>query len=189
MARPVPPPLPGRGVPPPLPSRPQPPLRPGERVGEYDQTPGVFRQHSRDVEFLTTGDVFDVWIAVNSTWLMKVMFKRYRKKDAGGVPTTEYEPSGLGRMWIEFVSGAVCRYENFKANDYLDLVTSSSKGRYVYYQLKQTKYPYVLENGPTRSAAEIQRIVKAREPQTQYQKRRYYNVAGKRNAAGGTPSR
>jgi len=194
----LPPPLPAR-VPPPLPSRgPAPPPLPGQSPLSFAPDPEdrFLRHRGRDVDTLFQGGrFFGQWIAVNSTWLYLVRFDvetdtpiRHR---SGQLQIQSRSIGGgvTGTMRIEFVSGAICRYDNFPTADYMDLITSSSKGRYVYYQIKQGKVPYTLERGPTRSPEQVRALVKARQPRTAFQRARYYNVGGKRRAGGGVPSR
>ena len=167
-------------LPPPLPRRLIPPLRPGQDPLAFD--PRAHQQHGRETSFRPTGNLLGgEWIAFNSTWINRGAFLQGEDAQGNRLPT--------GTMYLEFVDGAQAMYRNFPANDWLDLVSSSSKGRYVYYQIKERKVPYQLINGATRSREEVKAIIAARQPKTGYQSRRYFNVGGKRNAGGGVPSR
>lgn len=164
-----------------------------ERVGEFDQRADNARQLGRDSPLLLGGKMFGVWIAVNSTWANRLWFKpnetdAVTRQPDGKLVMTSAGPQSVGIMRIEFVSGAICRYDNYPAANFLDLASSSSKGRWILDQLKKKKVPYVLESGPTRSKEEVKRLVAARQPVSAYQKRRFFNVGGKAQAGGGTPS-
>jgi len=190
----MPPPLPTR-VPPPLPSRRptsvpplphQPPPLPGERPGEFDPFADV--QSGRDVPALPGGAILGRWVAVNSTNVNRIM--------------AEQDVDGYGRrlptctIYIEFLSLALYKYPNRPLGDFLDLYTSSSKGRFCYYEVRgpgtdgpgMGKWPCVRLRGPQRSAVRVRQLARNRQPKTHAQALRYYTVGGKARAGGGTPS-
>ncbi len=107
-----------------------------------------------------------------------------------------YDPdegnTGVGTIKIEFLNGAEWTYPGRSASDWLDLIESSSKGRYAYYQIrgpgpsrKGMGLWHGFESRPAwRSSAEVARMKRAREPVGRRQKRRLFTVGGKRNAYG-----
>lgn len=168
-------------IPPPLPSqraRATPPPLPGERQGEFDPQAPV---HSgRDQLFRPVGNIFGQWVAVNSTNVNRIRCDQDTDASGNRLPT--------GTVLIEFLDLSLYEYKPVPLNSYLDLFSSSSKGRYVHYQVipgwpKPTKL-----RGPQRSSAEVRALRGSRQPRNEQQRRRYYNVGGRRNAGGGTPS-
>lgn len=174
-----------RAVPPPLPgqSRLPPPL-PGERPGEFDPRADV---HSgRDQLHLGRGQKFGVWIATNSTNVNRIKCDQDVDAQGNRLPT--------GTVYIEFLNLSLYQYSGVPLNNFLDLESSSSKGRYVYYVVRESWPAGVQLRGPMRSAAETARLAALREPhgtdrQGQPRANRYYNVGGGNRNRGGTPSR
>lgn len=177
MARPLPPPLPSQRLPPPLPSQ-----RP---TGNEFDTLGR-RQSTREEPFLPSGGVFEIWISTNSTNVNRIRCDRDRDRDGN--------PQKTGTITIEFLDLSLYEYPDRPLNDFLDLMTSSSKGRYAYYEVRGPGpskpgmgiWPFRKLRGPQRKVTEAMK--EARQPRTEEQKRRFYNVGGRRRAGGGTPS-
>lgn len=174
----MPPPLPGRIQPPPLPGarRTSPPPLPGQRAGEFD--PNAPNQSGRDQLFLGRGQKFGVWIACNSTNVNRI--KCDQDVDAAGnrLPT--------GTIYIEFLDLSLYSYAGRPLNDFLDLESSSSKGRYVHSVVVKGGWAFTKLRGPQRTVTPA--MVAAREPRNASQAARHYNVGGKHKAGGGTPS-
>jgi len=157
-------------------------------VGEFDQR--ARQQSGRDAPFLPRGSVFNQWISVNSTNVNRIRCDPDIDLKTG-------DQLGTGTISIEFLSLALYEYPNRPLNDFLDLFTSSSKGRYTYYEVRGPGpsmqgmglwQPFVKIRGPVRTPAQVRELAKARKPRTERQRRRFYNVGGRRNAGGGTPS-
>ena len=178
-------------VPPPLPVNrgrsPLPPPLPGQRQGEFD--PNARVHSGRDVPFLPGGQLFGQWVSVNSTNVNRIMFEQDTDQQGNRLPT--------GSIYIEFLSLALYKYPGRTAGEFMDLFTSSSKGRFSYYQVRGPGpsvegmglwQPFIKLRGASRSASEVRRLAQARQPRTERQRRRFYNVGGRRNAGGGTPS-
>lgn len=99
-----------------------------------------------------------------------------------------------GVITVEFVSGETWQYPNRSIADFVDMVESSSKGRFAYYEIRgpgpssQVKgrglWPGTKIRDAWRSAAEIKRIRHARRPITAAQKQRTYTRYGKRGGYG-----
>lgn len=180
-------------VPPPLPinrGRPVPaviPPLPGQRVGEFADN--AVRQSGRDALFLPRGDVFGVWIAVNSTNLNRIRCDVDTDRNRNRL--------GTGTIYIEFLDLSLYAYPHRPLSDFLDLHSSSSKGRYAYYQIRgagpshpgKSLWPFQKLRGPQRTAVEVAQLQASRQPRTAEQARRFYNVGGRHKAGGGVPSR
>lgn len=166
-------------VPPPLPSQrtpgPQPP-------GEFGKPAEL--QSSRLMGNLPTGNVFNRWIGTNSTNVNRIRCEPYTDKDGN--------QTGLGDIYVEFLSLALYKYPGRPLNDFLDLFTSSSKGRYTYYEVRgsgpsvegKSIWPFVKLRGPQRTPAEVRRLAAKREPLGGLPALRYYNVGGRYQAGG-----
>jgi hypothetical protein len=172
--------------PPPLPSargpRPVgavPPPLPGQRDREFDTN--APRQSGRDQLFLPRGDLFGVWIACNSTNVNRIRCDQDTDRDGNRLKT--------GTVLIEFLDLSEYRYAPVALNDFVDLATSSSKGRFVRYHVIPNWPTPTKLRGPQRSAAEVAAIARSRDPRNASQARRYFNVGGRHRAGGGTPSR
>jgi len=154
-----------------------PPPLPGERAGEFDPLAPV--QSGRDQLFLGRGQKFGVWIAVNSTNVNRI------KCDQDVGPNGQRLPTGT--IYIEFLDLSLYQYPGRPLNDFLDLESSSSKGRYVYHVVRNG-WAFTKLRGAQRSAAEVAAIAESRQPRNAQQARRFYNVGGRHQAGGGTPS-
>lgn len=181
------PPLPVRSaaVPPPLPPRGTPPPLPGQLNFQSGQ-----QQSTRDVPFLAGGAILNQWIAIpDSTNVNRIRCDQDIDLNGNRLPT--------GTIYIEFLNLSLYQYNNRPMNDFVDLFTSSSKGRYTHFEVRGPGpsrpgmgiWPAIKLRGPLRSAAQTRRIARARQPRTQVQRLRYYNVGGRARAGGGYPSR
>jgi len=95
--------------------------------------------------------------------------------------------TGFGTITVEFVSGAMYEYENRPMGDWMDLITSSSKGRYGWYVIKgpgppvkgKSRWPFKQIKEAWRSRDQIKAIVDARQPKTRQHKKRFFKRGGK----------
>lgn len=176
-------------IPPPLPSRPNPSGRLPEGAIPGNFSPLGLRISTRDVQ-RATGSMEGMWVSFDSTNVE--MAKVIPNTDGKGGKT------GTGTITIRFINGWEYEYQNRPMADWYDLVESSSKGRFTYYEVRgpgksvsgQTLWPYSRKTKwIDRSAAEIARMKAAREPMHAEQQRRTYTRGGKRGAygAGGLP--
>lgn len=166
-------------IPPPLPSQRIPgPLPPGDFDSNAD------RLSSRLMDNLPDGKVFGIWIATNSTNVNRI--KCDPDLDRQGNQT------GTGTIYIEFLSLALYKYPGRPLNDFLDLFTSSSKGRFTYYEVRgpgpsaegKSIWPFVKLRGPQRTPEQVRELAAKREPLGGLPALRYYNVGGKYQAGG-----
>lgn len=187
-ARRAPPPLPARSAPPPLPARGGPPLLPSQRRGIQAFDPSSQAESDRNVT-RARGKVTGIWVSVNSTNVNRVRFDP--EYDLNGNTT------GMGTITIEFLSLAMYEYAGRSLADYIDIIESSSKGRFAYYEIRGAGpsrpgmgiWPSVRLRGPQRKVTSAMRG--ARAPRTAAQRQRTYTVGGRRGAygAGGLPVR
>ena len=97
-----------------------------------------------------------------------------------------------GTITIEFLSGATYAYANRPVADWLDLFESSSKGRFVYFEVRGPGpsrkgmgiWSSVKIRDAWRTAAEVRRMAQARRPMTAKQRQRTYTRGGKRGGYG-----
>lgn len=174
-------------MPPPLPSR----SAAGRSLPTRDTAadPANFsanaqRISTRDVQ-RAVGRSEGVWFEFDSQALM------------GGKVDPEYDldgkKTGRGLITIEYVSGAVWEFADRPMSDWYDLIESSSKGRFNYYEVRGPGpsrkgmglwKPATEIKKAWRSSAEIAAIRYRREPRTRAQKRRTYTKGGRRQAFG-----
>lgn len=105
----------------------------------------------------------------------------------------------MGVIEIEFLSGATYQYHNRPIADFMDMVESSSKGRFTYYEVRGPGpsrpgmgiWPSIKVRDGWRTAAEVRRMAHARRPRTAAQAKRTYTRGGQRGAfgKGGLPVR
>lgn len=161
--------LPTRGMaPPPLPSR----------------AMGTERVSGRDVT-RATGRTHGVWVAFTSTNVERA--KVDPQYDLKG------ELTGVGTITIQFLNGSQYEYADRPMSDWMDLIESSSKGRFTYYDVRGPGKsvpgmglwkPCVQIGKPTRTPAEVAALAAKRQPRTAAQKRRTFTRGGKRQAYG-----
>ena len=171
----LPPPLPfGRGGPPPLPGSRLPPLLPSQRTNtdQFDPT-GEYKSDRENQFNIKRSYVDGTWISVNSTWLNRIMFKSKQEVNISG----EVKQAEYGDMYVEFLSLALCMYPNTPRSDFVDLLNSSSKGRWTYYEAKLKHRRYTLLRQAQRKVTSAMKL--KREPITQFGKKRTYRVRGK----------
>ncbi len=145
--------------------------------------PNAERISTRDVQ-RATGRSEGVWIHFDSTNVYAA--KVDPEYDLNGKKT------GVGTIYIEFLSGAVYEYQNRPMGDWFDLIESSSKGRFTYYEVRgpgksvpgMGLWPSTKIREATRSAETVAKMRKQREPRTEQQKKRTYTRGGKRGAYG-----
>ncbi len=171
-----PPPLPARSGPPPLPIRDAHALRSNFAIGSKISTRDVARG---------TGKLFGDWVNFDSTNVMRAKYEPNVDSQGNRQP--------IGTIWIEFVSGAEYKYRNRPAGDFMDLVESSSKGRFSYYEVRGEGpshkgmglwKPCEQTRQAWRSKAEQASIRKKRQPVGAKQQQRTYTRGGKRRAFG-----
>lgn len=144
---------------------------------------GAQRISTRDVQ-RAGGRTFGVWVHFDSTNVYAA------KVD----PDYDLEGKlvGTGTITIEFLNGSRYAYPDRPMGDWFDLIESSSKGRFTYYEVRGPGpsrkgmgiWNHVELNGPTRSADAVARMKAAREPRHAQQKKRTYTRHGKRGAYG-----
>jgi hypothetical protein len=169
--------LPSRGSPPPLPSR----VPGGADPRNFSQN--ASRISTRDVQ-RATGATYGVWVEFDSTNVLRA--KVDPQYDLDGKLT------GVGLITVEFLSGATYEYDDRPMSDWFDLIESSSKGRFCYFEVRGPGpsrpgmgiWSHRQISGPTRSAAQVAAMVGNRQPRTREQKRRTYTRGGKRGAYG-----
>jgi hypothetical protein len=149
----------------------------GRNVEEYESSQGQVGSR------YLNGD----WIGFSSTNV-----NRAKYEPNFGFPSGKQLPTGT--VQIEFVSGALYEYQDIPESDFLDLVLSSSKGRYTYFHVRG-KGPsrkgmsvapwdnFRMIHGPTRSKSKIRDIMRARRPQVARHHLRYY--FGRKNGRPG----
>ena len=169
----TPPPLPGirRAGPPPLPGKGPPPLS-SQRSGINAFDPQATQRSDRDIKE-ARGRNEGVWVSVDSTNVNRVRFDP--EYDLDGKKT------GMGEIQIEFLNLSLYSYPNRPASDFLDIIESSSKGRFVYYEARPS-WPFKRLRGPQRKVT--REMIAARSPRTAAQKRRTYTVGGRRGSHG-----
>lgn len=182
----LPPPLPGRT--PPLPQRPSigsipSGIRDPHASGD-NFSPNAARISTRDVQ-RATGSTFNRWVEFDSTNVMQA--KVEPQYDLDGKLT------GVGTITIEFVNGAVYEYENRPMGDWFDLIESSSKGRFSYYEVRGAGKsrpgmgiwkPCKQIRKAFRTPAEVAGIQAKRQPVGARQQARTYTRGGQRGAYG-----
>lgn len=173
-ARSVPPPLPGRS-PPPLPSRGGPPPLPGIRTPDVyagrEQIDGDHQRIStRDVQ-RASGRTYGVWVSTTSQWVNRMRYDPEYDLQTGYT-------TGRGTITIEFLDLSMFEYPDRSAADWIDLFSSSSKGRFVYYAAKGWTYRQLKK--ASRSSREVARLSALRAPRGQRQGKRSYVAGGKR---------
>lgn len=170
-------PLPSRSGPPPLPSR-------DVQADPRNFSANAQRISTRDVQ-RAVGRTTGVWVEFDSTNVMRAMVEPQYDLDG--------KMTGVGTITIEFLNGAQYEYADRPMGDWFDLIESSSKGRFTYYEVRGEGKsvpgmglwkPCRKIRNATRSAAEVARIKARREPRTAAQKRRTYTRGGKRGAYG-----
>jgi hypothetical protein len=151
---------------------------------KFDLTGGVQRASTRSVN-RQSGKTEGVWFAFDSTNVNKA--KVDAQYDIDGKKT------GVGTITIEFVSGATYEYADRPMSDWFYLITSSSKGRKAYYDIRGPGRsrkgmgiwkPCIQTVQAWRSKSEIRAIKAAREPVKAKHKLRTYTRGGKMNAFG-----
>lgn len=173
-------------MPPSLPSRSGPPPLPGRDV-QADP-----RNFSGDAQRISTRDVQRAVGRMEGVW---VDFDSQNVERARVDPDYDLDgkKTGTGTIIIQFLNGWEYTYDNRPMGDWLDLVESSSKGRFTYFEVRgagpsiegRTIWPYSKKRKfAERSAAQIEAMVRRRAPRTAAQKRRTYTRGGKRQAYG-----
>lgn len=168
----MPPPLPRQGPPPlsvggppPLPGRSPPPL-PWERPDDVSFDPNATIRSDRDIGRIG-GYTYGVWVSANSTNVNRFRYDPYR--DLKGNLT------GSGIITIEFLDLSMYEYPDRPGLDYLDLFQSSSKGRFVYYEVRRD-WKFIKLRGSQRKVTATMRA--ARAPVTKRQKQRTFKLGG-----------
>lgn len=161
-----PPPLPTRATPPPVPSRP-------------NNNPTLYSDRDAHV---ARGKTFNTWVRVESTNVKEVMVEP--DYDLNG------ELTGTGEIWIRFLSGALYSYPDRKMSDWFDIIESSSKGSFTYYEVRGAGKsrkgmglwkPCIQHNGPTVDAQTLAALRAANAPRTAAHRARKYTRGGRRN--------
>lgn len=164
-------------TPPPLPSRPA-----GANPSNFPASARAIS--TRDVQ-RASGRTEGVWVYFDSTNVYAA------KVDAG--TDSKGGKTGKGTITIEFLNGAQYEYPDRPMGDWLDLVESSSKGRFTYFEVRGPGKsvpgmglwkPFKKVRGPTRTAAQVAAMKAAREPRHAAQQRRTYTRGGNRGAYG-----
>ncbi len=128
------------------------------------------------------GTTYGVWIAFSSTNVYAGMYEPdYETRGGDSVRT------GKGTITLEFLDGSKYEYPGRSAADWLDIISSSSKGRYAFYNIRGPGpshkgmgiWTFRQVSGPTRSKAEVARMRAQREPTTAKQRQRTYISRGK----------
>jgi len=178
-----PPPLPRRpsstgALPPALPkNQPIDPSRFDMRDSQRASTRSVNRQ---------TGRTENQWFSFDSTNVNRAKVDPDYDLETG-------EKLGTGTITIEFVNGAEYEYPDRPMSDWYDLITSSSKGRKTYFDIRGPGRsrkgmglwrPFRQTVQAWRSKQEIRAIKAAREPATAAHRRRTFSRGGQTNAYG-----
>lgn len=186
----LPPPLPaprarlgGPGGPPLLPSQRGTTANPYAVGSQFDPNRVGNRVSTRDVKRVS-GSIYGVDFFPNSTNVNRMRCDR--DVDANG------EPLNKGTITIEFLSGATYKYADRPITDWMDLVESSSKGRFTYFEVrgpgKSRKgmgiWSGVMVRPAFRSKSEVADMRRKREPVTAEQRKRTYTRGGRRGAYG-----
>jgi hypothetical protein len=146
---------------------------------------GSQRASSRSVN-RQTGRTENVWFSFSSTNVNKAKVDPDYDLESG-------KKLGTGTITIEFVSGATYEYADRPMSDWYDLITSSSKGRFSYFEVRGPGRsrkgqgvwkPCVQILQAWRSKAEVRAIKAARQPLTAKHKLRTYTRGGQMNAFG-----
>lgn len=174
----IPPPLPSRAVPPPLPSRSRDAYA---TPSQFDPNRG--RISTRDVQ-RASGQTYSVWVSVNSTNVNRMKYEPDRD--------SEGNQKAQGTIWIEFLSGATYAYPNRPLADWIDLFESSSKGRFVFWEVRGPGpsrqgmgiWPSIKIRDGWRTSSEIKSMQRKRQPVTAQQRKRTYTRHGQRGAYG-----
>lgn len=179
---------PGRSTPPPLPGRSPPPL-PGSRATPpplpANWKPDVYAgreqldgEHSRistrDVQ-RASGRTYSQWVSTTSQWVNRMRFDPEYELETGDM-------TGRGTITIEFIDLSMFEYPDRSAADWLDIFTSSSKGRFMH-GVVIGNWKYIQLKKASRSSAEVRRMAAIRAPRGQRQGKRSY-VAGGRAVGG-----
>lgn len=169
-------------MPPPLPwnARQAAARSPQGSASDRTATPDQFDKRSqayssREAEF-ARNRTYSRWVAANSTWVNRMRFDPQFDFDG--------DPTGQGTITIEFLDLSMFEYEGRSTADWLDILESSSKGRYAYYVILKRRWPYTQLKKASRTSREVHEIAEKRNPRTKKQKRRTFTVGGQRNAFG-----
>lgn len=170
--------LPSRSSgPPPLPSR----LPGGADPRNF--SPDAQRISTRDVQ-RASGRTEGVWVEFDSTNVERAKVDPDYNLDG--------KKTGTGTITIQFLNGSIYEYPDRPMGDWIDLIESSSKGRFTYFEVRGPGpsrkgmgiWTHRQIQQATRTAAEVAAMVAARQPRTREQKRRTYTRGGKRAAYG-----
>jgi hypothetical protein len=132
-----------------------------------------------------TGKNEGVWVAFASTNVMQA--RADPQYDLDGQKT------GVGTITIEFLDGSQYEYDDRPMGDWYDLVESSSKGRFAYYEVRGPGKsrpgmglwkPCRQIRKATRTAAQVAALRADRQPRGPKQRQRRFTVSGRRNAYG-----
>jgi hypothetical protein len=144
------------------------PLLPGQRNANVEFDEEADFRTDREERKLDVGAPVDTWVAANSTWVNRMLWRPYP-------PLPNGQQGNDGRLFVEFLDLTYGYYDNIDAQTWVDFYNSSSKGRFVHDALWTIPFKK-LRSGSRKVSRDMK---DRREPKTAYAAQRTFRRGGK----------